>query len=219
MNMGNGIERALLIAAALVAVSAAPAAAQPWTLNDRRDGQKYKTVKIGDRIWMAENLNYKPKSGSWCYGDKESNCEKYGRLYDFRTARTVCPPGWRIPEAGDWRELLTTAGGAGAAGEKLKANIGWSGCGGKDCNGADEYGFAALPGGMRYHDNHEGDLNRAKDAGECGYWWTGSSPYGSGNYVRICSAYGYVYEDHSDGNENALSVRCVMGLRASCCGN
>ncbi|MDR3000768.1 MAG: hypothetical protein LBU89_05835, partial [Fibromonadaceae bacterium] len=54
-------------------------------LVDPRDGQRYRITKIGELLWMAENLNYKVADSlnSWCYDDDDSNCEKYGRLYDW----------------------------------------------------------------------------------------------------------------------------------------
>ena len=135
-------------------------AQEKGTFTDSRDGKTYKIVKIGEQVWMAQNLDY--VSGS-CYDNKSENCEKYGRLYDWVTAMTlpescneeceieiknphqgICPSGWHLPNSKEWQILIDFAGGDKVAGKKLKAKEGWSNKG----NGTDDYGFSALPSGL-----------------------------------------------------------------------
>jgi len=167
---------------------------------DSRDGQKYGTVTIGGKTWMAENLNYETTSGSWCYSGSADNCAKYGKLYDWETAKTVCPTGWHLPDTAEWRRLVETAGGSSAAGKKLKATNGWNSSG----NGTDDFGFSALPGGYRYSD---GSFNYA---GYDGSWWA-ATEYGSSNayYRRMYDNHDYVGESYN-GKSDGFSVRCLQ---------
>jgi uncharacterized protein (TIGR02145 family) len=135
---------------------------------DSRDGQTYRTVRIGNFTWMAQNLNFQT-GNSWCYDNNESNCQKYGRLYDWNTAMVACPAGWRLPTREDWNDLVEAAGGD-VAGTGLKSRS-------PDWNGTDDFGFSALPGGSRF--SYGNFLN----VGSNGLWWSateGGSGYAWG---------------------------------------
>lgn len=161
-------------------------------------GGSIKTITAGGLTWTAENLNI-DTGNSWCYYGNTANCKKYGRLYDWETAMTVCPSGWRLPSMDDWNALITKAGGYSVAGKKLKAKGGWYNSG----NGTDSLGFSALPGGIRYADGIY------VYGGSVGYWW--SSTKTGNTYVHyVYMDYGIddVYRDYIE-KGYGFSVRCV----------
>jgi uncharacterized protein (TIGR02145 family) len=169
------------------------------TFTDSRDGKTYKTVKIGSQTWMAENLNYNT-SGSVCYDNKTENCNKYGRLYDWNTAKTACPSGWHLPSDTEWTKL-TDHVGSKTAGKQLKAKSGWK----ENGNGTDAHGFAALPGG------YGGSDGSFYDAGNYGDWWSSSEDGADFAYYRgmLYDNEG-VYGDHSFHKAYLFSVRCLQ---------
>jgi len=165
------------------------------TITDLRDNKTYKTAKIGEQIWMAENLNYNA-SGSTCYGNKESNCQEYGRLYNWETAKTACPIGWHLPSKAEWKILTAAVGGEETESELLKSKSGWG-----SGNGQDKYGFSALPGGCGYSDGTFGY------GGSGGFWWSSSEENGYA-YYKSMYIRDYAYEYDFD-KSLLYSVRCA----------
>ena len=168
------------------------------SFTDPRDGKTYRTVKIGDQVWMAENLNFETDS-SFCYNDSAEYCAKYGRLYVWTAAMDACPSGWHLPDLAEWKTLLAAVGGDSVAGAKLKSTSGWNSNG----NGTDDFGFTVLPAGGR----------SSKDfVGEAAAFWT-SEWYGEYDDY----AYGIrLYTDTIVRKFNSRkyigsSVRCVKG--------
>ena len=164
------------------------------------DINKYKTVQIGSQKWMAENLD-NAVAGSVCYGNDPANCAKYGRLYDWNTAKTACPAGWHLPSDAEWTQLTDFVGGESTAGKKLKSTSGWNNNG----NGTNDYQFSALPGGAG---NGSGYFDYA---GNNGHWW--SSTENGANYAWGRYMFDEEEEVHRDDYADRtyqLSVRCVQ---------
>ncbi len=195
------------------------AAQNDSVLTDTRDGKTYKIVKLGEKIWMAENLNYEMRdsvmtnctgndpegcdmgfptiqSPSWCNGNKKENCDKYGRLYTFEAAKAACPPGWYLPEVEEWPER----GNGGYPAFLDYAVVGWGG-------GKDTYGFTVLPAG-----EYRASSQYFLEPGRFAFFWTSTIDtrnhncatmihFGNGSegMVSVCA------DDENDG----LSVRCV----------
>ena len=207
-------------------------------ITDKRDGYTYKTVKIGNQYWMAQNLNY-TTAKSYCYDDDATNCAIYGRLYTWAGAmdsvgawstngtgcgfkktctpeypvRGVCPEGWHLPDTTDFRKLIDAAGGS-QAGKALRSDSGWHYREYYN-NGTDKYSFTVLPTGYYYWIYTGTAIHSPKytSMGAKSYFW--SSIQYSENSDKLYSwgvefnyEYDYVYRSYID-KFYAVSVRCV----------
>ena len=203
-------------------------------ITDKRDGKKYKTVKIGDQWWMAENLDYTDvrktpslKDNMWCYGDDEENCKKYGHLYSWPAAidsialvknsknpmdcgygrrcffdgyvRGICPEGWHLPSDDEWNTLFDFLGDISTMGMKLKSVSGWH----DDGNGTDDYGFTALPAGVRDPNTY------FYKKGERTYFWSTNEFNSYLARVMITTYYEVDQPLTSLYKSTGVSIRCV----------
>ena len=146
------------------------------SLTDERDGQVYKTVKIGTQVWMAENLNYADSlkdvvlqdGASFCYDYDDDNCAVGGRFYRWAAAmgllskynhnkadetllkssnhRCLCPEGWHIPDTTEWNTLIATVGKGNAS--ALKTTSAWLFDADSIGAATNSTGFSAAPTGV-----------------------------------------------------------------------
>jgi uncharacterized protein (TIGR02145 family) len=186
----------------LVAAAALAFAFFGCSSDDGNDG--YESVVIGTQTWMKKNLNINAE-GSKCYDDDPANCAKYGRLYDWETAMAVCPSGWHLPSRDEWETLFDFAGGEDTAGAKLKAASGW----GDEDNSTDEFGFAALSGGLGAP-SYDGSGFIFISVGNAGFWWSATETSNSNNawHWFMSSGYEFVIRDGSE-KTGLRSVRCL----------
>lgn len=189
-----------------------------------QQGNTYKTVTIGGKVWMAENLraniyrngdlipnvsNFTSwaglTTGAYCWYEDDSinNHCSYGRMYNgyaIADARQLCPTGWHMPTNTEWIQLADSLGGLNVAGLKLKTAIGWSGGG----NGTNSSGFSALPTGFRRPD---GGFEKI---GVQGYWWTRTVDLATNGFI---GRHMYTFADDVNVSQlfkgYGMSVRCV----------
>ncbi len=170
---------------------------------DPRDKQKYRTIKVGDRIWFADNLNYK-MDGSFCYKKDESNCQAYGRLYTWDAAVNACPQGFHLPTDDDFQSLWQAAGADFNAAYLLKAEYGWSG----ETNGNDTLKFSAMPAGNRFDDETYGNLSKFAF-----FWSSEASTEKQNARVWYMTSKSMAFSFMNKPKIFGFSVRCVQSAK------
>ena len=161
------------------------------TFIDSRENMTYKSVRIGNQVWMAENLGY-VIPGSYVN-------EKGDRLYTWKAAMKACPAGWHLPSDKEWEILVNRFGGKDKAGVALKSTSGWK----YDGNGTNSSGFNAVPAGFRYSDGTFSYI------GMYGNFWSSTEKDGSYAWNRfLYYVNSLVFRDYYY-KGNAFSCRCL----------
>lgn len=203
-------------------------AISPWvnygSLTDI-DGNTYRTIPIGDQVWMVDNLTttkfndgasipivkdaglWADLSGPGCCWQNNDTARKitYGVLYNWFAVNTgkLCPKGWHVPDDEEWGELVNFLGGDNVAGGKLKESYfshWWS----PNSEATNRTHFRALPGGERISDPEAPFDN----LGKSGAWWTTRS-------IEDRAASRAMYYNNSrvqnsfHPKKSGLSVRCI----------
>ena len=188
------------------------------------DNNNYPVVRIGNQIWMAENLkatHYNDGTGipyisvsssdgyCWYNNDPSTYKNTYGALYNWGAVfkDKLCPTGWHMPSRSEWGTLTTFLGGDTVAGGKLKetGTIHWNT---PNTGATNESGFTALPGSMYY----AWDDSTFLPIGTNSYFWSRSSPIHSSDYWSWGESQCYNLGNSSDTlmhNVCGLSVRCL----------
>jgi uncharacterized protein (TIGR02145 family) len=180
------------------------------------DGNVYKTVKIGTRVWMAENLKVihyrngepipnikEPKqwdilaSGAYCdLMDNPVNTKAFGLIYNWYTiadGRNVCPAGWHVPSDLEWNALTTFLSGEKGPGGVLPGSVAMN-----------QTLFRFLPEGFRGYD---GEFTGIGYGG--GGWWSATEGTAETAFYRGVN-YNTVSRQHMEGRKSfGYHIRCI----------
>ena len=192
------------------------------------DGNCYETVRIGQQLWMAENLKVthynngdatstgysnsewadldETETGAYAaYNDNESNADIYGYLYNWyvvEDVRGICPEGWHVPTDEEYTLLTDYLDGTSVAGGKMK-EAGIEHWNSPNEGATNESGFTGLPGGCRYSDGRYTNINNI------GYFWSSTeSSDNNARYRGLLYNLPFVLKDGIN-NGYGLSIRCL----------
>ena len=201
------------------------------TFIDARDNEEYKAVRIGNQVWMAENLRYgtlidttfdqsnNDTIEKYCYLNQPGMCDSLGGYYQwwemmqynpadnavFGTTQGICPAGWHVPTDEEWKSLEKNTGMVPA---DANAEEVWRGTQGDSLKYGGATGFDALLAGDYNHNDHHWEL-----LAEEGIYWTASELDANNTWMRrLHKDQPGIFRGKSQHKEHGRSVRCIRSL-------
>ena len=159
-------------------------------------GRSYKTLVLGEQLWMAENLRYETDNSY--YGSYYNSS-----YYSWTAAMNACPAGWHVPTLDEWSSLIDYAGGT-------KYGTGALNIQSTDYGGSDKYGFSLKKVGFWENDK------RVYESQVCDYWTSTEYDSSRAYFARFFDSYsttsvglGQTYYSGKN-SSNWRPVRCIQ---------
>ncbi len=191
------------------------------------DGNTYKTVKIGDQWWMAENLkvaHYRNgdaipnvtdneqwknlNTGAYCaFENNSNNAAVYGYLYNWfavNDSRNIAPEGWHVPTDEEWQALVDFLGRETAVGGRMK-EAGTTHWKMPNTGAINEIGFSVLPAG--FHGSY--GAGEFHDLGEGAFFWSATEYNDDNAWLRYLTYNSSKLTRDNHYKRHGFSVRLV----------
>ncbi len=212
----------------------ATAGASAGTFKDPRDNKVYQTVRIGNQVWLAENLAWLPAVSPpsedsstdpvyYVYGydgtdvsaaSSSENCSTYGALYNWPAALNACPQGWHLPSDLEWKQLEGYLGlpidefdNAGFRGGEEGKQLKSPTGWTDDVSGTNSSGFSAIPAGYRFSEFEWMGIGLA--------WWSSSPASEENAWDRGLNNQTNKIDRYAYGKNSGFSVRCLKDLASA----
>lgn len=155
------------------------------TFVDEREDKEYTWVEIDGKKWMSRNLNFKMFDDAMCRNDNPADCKAFGRMYNWKSAETICPEGWRLPSLEEWEALVEKA-------SKAVLNI-------NDLYSGGKTGFNMVMGGPVEK------IDGSKIYSTSFWYLNGEDP----GFFKIDSKGNVTHDDNISSRKDFFYVRCV----------
>lgn len=197
-------------------------------VTDSRDGQSYRTIKIGNQEWISENIRYRGanEDSGYVYTNSSDSLMKYGRYYTWSAAlqlpdscdsskcsnqilqmhQGVCPLQWHIPTEAEWNALNILADSVASEhdtrwGAAMKSIDSWAVPGGLDL-----FGFRGLPSG-----NYSVRNGKVQESPSYCTWWSTTESLNDSIRAmdRELAAHSIYSTTYYDTKDRGNPVRCI----------
>ena len=198
------------------------------------DGNVYPTIKIGNQLWMAENLRTSSyangdlipnvvsstawdglSTGAWCsVNNQSSNDALLGKLYNWYTTtdpRNVCPIGWHVPSDEEWNELIVFLDPSyvpmtiGNAPSAASGKLkSIEGWMAPNESANNQSGFSALPAGSRFEQDFFFGI------GTAAHWWSSTVEFQNNAWYRRVVNNNDMLTRSMDIINSGFSIRCLQ---------